>query len=146
MPAFFHNPIHESESVWWMGLKTLFAHTIEHNHPQSVWTSKAQIDQFYIMFPSAAGSISRLSFFQLFGTKEDAARRTLVPEFRPLFGVLSCMYPAIVECYLSAERLPVIDHAAWCESYFEELIQALETGLSHCNDLELKPLAEYSTQ
>jgi hypothetical protein len=83
---FWHNPLHDCESSWWMSLLYSFAMRI-HSEPDSKWDSDAQVDQLNIAFSGRFRTTDRrdlfeevgplVEVFQSFGTKLQPARPTV---------------------------------------------------------------------
>ncbi|KAK0440753.1 hypothetical protein EV421DRAFT_2020203 [Armillaria borealis] len=110
---FLHNFYHDAESLWWIGVHSLFT-TEPSRVERDEDARRKQRGHFNTLFPhSAEGSVVRLNFLR---EPVDAdIIRCLPGEFWPVVTVLDIIRDALVAAYVSAEAqkdFPKYDHFA----------------------------------
>lgn len=150
--VFYHNPLHDLESLWWICFGKLFCHQVVSTVVEDGKVKEVELvekEQFMRqwqiyseIFPSAISNRKRINFL-----KDDAVFRecisTLSPQLSGVLNVLSAVREELVDYYLMVEAdYPNISEEVFKTMELTELSTLFASAIQFADGLTLKDFPE----
>lgn len=144
-PVFRHNPLHDTESIWWLGVSGIFRHGMPRGAtPRLEYNPRLQRTQAVQLFPKSI-AWSRLAAFQ--GSTFAAMIPSVYPTCQPVLHVLEDMRGELLDRYAQVELTLVeagasIDRGA-LDDLHDAILDRLSAARNVCPAGEMETLKEY---